>query len=133
MAKFRLFFQKRDVYTFMSIILICLMLIFVTGVNKKKSVAVENTAVVTVDGQIIAKFPLSNYSSEKPVDISLKRYGINIVLRLQNSHIQVLSSDCHDKVCINAGILEKENDMAVCLPNKTSVVIYTTEEANKLD
>ncbi len=109
------------------------MIVFVNGVNKYKTASSEYTAVVTVDNKIIAKIPLNNYSSDKAVNISLKKYGVNIVLRVQNSHIQFISSDCPDKVCINSGILKKENDMAVCLPNKTSVVIYKTEEANKLE
>ena len=121
--------KKRDIIIILSIILICVALIFMNNSTSSDG----NTAIVTVDGKIIYKLPLDKYSSDNPTDISLEDYGVNIILRLQNSHIQFLSSDCPDKVCINSGILQKENDMAVCLPNKTSVVIYNNKEADKLN
>lgn len=130
MSEKRSFFSKKDLII---IILLILIPLFIISVKFMFSSSNSLTAVVTVDGKIVEKITLSEYKDDSPTDFSLEKYGVDIVLRAKNSQIAFLSSNCPDHVCVNTGFLKKENDIAVCLPNKTSVVIYKTSDAEKLN
>ena len=129
MSEKRAFFSKKDFIIIVVLIAIPILFISVKYAFNKSE---DLTAVVTIDGKIVEKIKLSEYSNDTPVDFDLQKYGVDIVLRAENSKIAFLYSDCPDHICINTGYLNKEDDIAVCLPNKTSVVIYKTSDVQNL-
>ena len=42
------------------------------------------------------------------------------------------SSDCPDQICVHAGWLAKDMDIAICMPNRVSVVVSHAGEARSL-
>ena len=45
----------------------------------------------------------------------------NVVLAVADFGIAFTESDCHDKICINSGVLSRPGQIAVCLPNRVLV------------
>lgn len=80
------------------------------------------TAEISVDGEVVITLDLGRAKNET---ISLENYGKNVILEVENGAIRFVSSDCPDKVCINTGFVKNEIQTAVCLPNKTAVVILS--------
>ncbi len=78
-------------------------------------------ALVTVNGQEWAVFPLEEYTSDWSV--SLASRGVPVHFTFSDGQIRFYNVDCPDKVCENAGWLSRENQTAVCMPNRTSVQI----------
>lgn len=54
----------------------------------------------------------------------------NVTLAVSGGTIAFVESDCPDKICVHTGKLEKAGDIAVCVPNKLSVVIKSHGIAN---
>jgi len=46
-----------------------------------------------------------------------------VVVEVDGSRARVVSSPCRDKLCINAGWLEKPGEIAACLPQRVVVEI----------
>lgn len=90
-------------------------------------------AVVSIDGEICEKYNLSKYMQDEEIEISLKeKYNVPVILSLQKGTIRFKDVDCPDHICVNTGVLKSEMDIAVCMPNKTSITIYRQEEADKM-
>ena len=49
------------------------------------------------------------------------------VVEISDNHVHITDSPCPDKLCIQAGILEKPGDWAACLPNRIIVTIEGSE------
>lgn len=81
-----------------------------------------NTAEISVDGEIVMRLDLSRAKNET---ISLENYEKNIVLEVKDGAIRFVSSDCPDKICVNTGFIKNEIQTAVCLPNRTAIVILS--------
>ena len=71
-------------------------------------------------GAITPSFYLPQAAEE---EISLAKYGKEVLLEVKNHRIAFISSDCPDKVCIHNGWLAREGEQAVCLPNRVSVIL----------
>ena len=119
----RAFFKKNDWIFLLAI------LVFVAGIfwyRSQQKPAKGNWAVVTVDGQEVARYDLS--VSEESQHVDLSPYGVEIELEVAHHEIRFVHSDCPDKICVNTGFVSQEFQSAVCLPNKTVVSIYTPQE-----
>lgn len=53
--------------------------------------------------------------------------GHNVIL-VNHGKVQMLDSDCPDKICVNTGTIDQVGQSIVCLPNKVYVVIAGTSE-----
>lgn len=80
------------------------------------------SAQISVDGQIVMTLDLSEDRIVK-----LDSFGRNIILEVKDQKIRFLSSDCSNKICVNTGFIGSEGETAVCLPNKTAVIILGKE------
>lgn len=85
-------------------------------------------AVVSVDGQKVAVVVLDEKRSRSEIDLE-KHFGVKVVLETEGDRIRFKTSSCPDKICINNGWLSRDMDIAVCMPNKTSVVVMPQSQA----
>ncbi|MCR4695052.1 MAG: NusG domain II-containing protein [Pseudobutyrivibrio sp.] len=81
-------------------------------------------AVVTIDGQLYGKYPLSE-------DMELKitqDNGEYNILHIEDGYASVTEASCRDKICVNHSHIHYSGDTIVCLPNKVVVSIENGEE-----
>ena len=85
-------------------------------------------AVVSIDGKKVAVIPFDAEAQQREVDLE-QHVGVKVVLETAGDKIRFKSSSCPDKICINNGWLSRDMDIAVCMPNKTSVVVMPQSQA----
>lgn len=85
------------------------------------------SAVVALDGQQVMEIPLT--APQDMTEIKLhEKLGVDIILEYTGDRIRFKTSSCPDKICINSGWLSRDMDIAVCMPNRTSVVIMPSDQ-----
>jgi hypothetical protein len=85
--------------------------------RSKKS---EIIAVIKKDDKIIKTINLSIIKKREIIKIS-GQFTATIVA--EHNKIYFLDTNCTDQTCIKTGWLSKAGDLAVCLPNKTIIMI----------
>lgn len=85
----------------------------------------ELTVVVKKDSEIVYSQRLSDSSSELEVLVDDE---YNIILSVMPDGVQVKSSDCGDKVCVNTGKITSSGQAIVCLPAHISVELKGGEQ-----
>ena len=85
-------------------------------------------AVVRVDGQAVARLPLSE-DRRFPVEID---GTVTNVLIVHNGVIRMEEANCPDHLCIHRGAIRYAGDSIVCLPNRVFAEI-TGNDALNLD
>ena len=85
-------------------------------------------AVLRVDGQDIARLPLSE-NRIYPVETD---GAITNVLRIEDGSVRMEEAYCPDHLCIHRGAIRHTGDSIVCLPNRV-VVVIAGEDALDLD
>ncbi len=78
-------------------------------------IIIENQSPLTVDLQ----------KMDAPYDITLSN---GMVIHIAEGQIRVISSPCRDKLCVQCGILNKDGDIAVCLPLRTLIKVSGTKD-----
>lgn len=76
--------------------------------------------VVKKDSDIVYTQSLSSVSRETDVPIDDE---YNIILRVMPDGVQVISSECGDKICVNTGKITRSGQAVVCLPAHISVTL----------
>lgn len=71
------------------------------------------TAVVYIDGEKKAEFPLDKDAEQT----FTTKYGTNTI-KIKNGEASMESADCPDKICVNHKPISKENESIICLPHK---------------
>lgn len=88
------------------------------------------SAVVSIRGVDVCVIDLSK--DAEPYDIDLEpMFGIKVVLEVKEHQIHFKSSNCPDQICVQAGWLWRDMDIAVCMPNQVSVMVIPTADAPK--
>lgn len=88
------------------------------------------SAVVSVRGVDVCVVDLSK--DTEPYDIDLNALlGVGVVLEIQEHEIHFKSSTCPDQICVHAGWLWRDMDIAVCMPNQVSIMVIPTADAPK--
>ncbi|MBC7960076.1 MAG: NusG domain II-containing protein [Vallitaleaceae bacterium] len=88
-------------------------------------------AVIRQNNKEIKRIDLNKVS--KPETIVLDGNYENKII-VENGRIRFIESNCKDLVCVKVGWLQKPGDMAVCLPNKTSIRLQGKKiEADAVD
>lgn len=78
-------------------------------------------AVVQVGNKVVAELALD--SADDEVFSIESKTGLPITFEVKDHAIRFLDSDCPDKVCVKAGYLQRDMDIASCLPNKTVLTV----------
>lgn len=76
-------------------------------------------ANISIDGKLLQKIELTNDIQE--FEIKTDR-GYDL-LRVSEFGIQVVASDCPQKICMSYGQINKPGEIIVCLPNRMLVEI----------
>jgi hypothetical protein len=118
------FINKRDV-GILGVIIVTALFFYVF--NAAAGNDAECFARITVDGQTVQETELSE---SRTVEIS-QRPGIRIEVR--NGTVGFTSSDCPDQTCVHSGFLHRPGQMAVCLPNRTALIIVSGENTRTTD
>ena len=71
------------------------------------------------DGSLVEKIDLNSVTDEREITLS-GDLGDNVIL-VSNGHIEMKSSDCPDKLCVEHGELKSSSSPIVCLPNKVVI------------
>ncbi len=86
-------------------------------------------AVITVNGEPYDTVALTE--EEQEFEIRTDR-GYNL-LRVSEHGIEMIESDCPDKVCIGFGHVHHVNDKIVCLPNRIFVEVIGPDTDEGVD
>lgn len=84
-------------------------------------------AVVAVDGSEKFYLPLGEGTEAREIPLE-KDFQVRVTLLYDGGTVRFLDSDCPDKICINAGALSRDMDIAVCMPNRVSVVVMPLKD-----
>jgi len=84
-------------------------------------------ATIKHDNKTIRRINLDTLKEPENINIT---GDYNIVISVEKGRIRFLASDCPDKTCVKTGWLDELADTAVCLPNRTIIIIEGNEENN---
>lgn len=86
------------------------------------------TAVVTLDGIVLAEIDLSKVETSYTIEAEGKYHN---TIEFDRGCVRVSYADCPDQVCVDTGWIEDGTVPIVCLPNR--LVIEITGEGDGLD
>ena len=111
--------KKRDFILIGAVLAIAMLVLAIFTLTREEGTYV----IVRVDGNQVAKYSLSQNG-----EYSLNN-GTNI-LRIDNGTAYLTEADCPDHLCVKQGKVNKNGETITCLPNKLTVTVYSTEEAD---
>ncbi len=112
-------FKKADIILVSVILVLCLLFALLTK-NEDGGIA-----IIYLDGKEHSRIDLRDTKTEQIINVG------NVCIRAYNGEIQVISSDCPDKVCVNSGAVGKSGSVIACVPNR--VVIAVVKSDNYVD
>ncbi len=109
------FIKATDVF----VIFLTLLTIFLLSFFNVKNSSQKLIATVTVNGEEVKKFVLTEAENE----IFSLETSPRVTLEIKDNKIRFINSCCPDGTCEKSGFLEKSGDTAACLPAKTVVTV----------
>ncbi len=80
-------------------------------------------AVVTIDGQEVGRFALSQ---DREITFGEESYN---TLCVSDGMVSITDANCGDHTCVRTGRISREGESIVCLPHKLTVTIVGGESA----
>ena len=80
-------------------------------------------ALVFLNGEQVYAFQLSEDTGPAIVSMAQLGYDVPVSFELKDQKIRFVNVDCPDKLCEGFGFIGRENETAVCMPNRVSVTI----------
>jgi len=119
--------KKGDFYLIAVILLLVTSLTLVNEWRKYSNESVQGvvSAKIMLDGEAYREVELTGKS--ELIEIRTPR-GYDL-LKVYNNGIQVIESDCPDKICMSYGLINKVGEAIICLPNRMIVEIIRGEES----
>lgn len=105
------------------ILIVCIILAVIAGTVFLKlyyNNAGEKIAVIKQNNKILKTINLSKVIN--PEEFKITGLYTDVVL-IEKGRIRFKEADCPDKVCVKSGWLERNGEMAVCLPNRAVIEI----------
>lgn len=106
-----------------------ILVLVVTSVSLYLAYSLKMMHAAKYEGKTFARIEL-NGELYKKVELTAVTQEIKIVtnrgydlLRISNYGIEVVESDCPDKICMSYGFIDKVGEMIICLPNRMVVEI----------
>ena len=81
--------------------------------------ATEKTVVIYKDDVVIWTLPI-----QKDRTIQLEPFGVSMVVEIRDQKVRVLSSSCHQQICVRKGWTGQVHNPIICIPNK--IIINVT-------
>jgi hypothetical protein len=115
--------RKKQIRNDMILIVVLLVFsgIMAIAINHGKKTGAQ--AVVKVEGETVASFPLSVDTSYRIVTAEGENW-----LVIEQGVAKVTDADCKDRLCVHQKAIEKTGETIVCLPHKVVVEITGGEE-----
>ena len=88
-----------------------------------------DTVIVSVDGKVIAAYPLN---VDRVEDIRTGEEGLNRLV-IKDGKAYVETATCPDGICAAHKPIHREGESIVCLPNKVVVTVKTADTADAPD
>ena len=88
-----------------------------------------NTVSVSVDGKVIATYPLN---VDRVEEIHTDNDGLNRLV-IKDGKAWVETASCPDGICAAHKPIHREGESIVCLPNKVVITVGTTDRDDGLD
>jgi hypothetical protein len=76
----------------------------------------EKTVVIYKDDVVIWALPI-----QKDRIIQLEPFGVSMVVEIRDQKVRVLSSSCHQQICVRKGWTGQVHNPIICLPNKITI------------
>lgn len=89
-----------------------------------KEISTDMKVKIYIDSKLYKEEFITN--KDKKIEID-NEYGHNII-HIHNGGVEMLESDCDNKVCLDTGFIEGKNEMIVCLPHKLFIQIVSTKD-----
>jgi hypothetical protein len=106
----------RDILLIGALLAIVLTVFLVVTLTKKEGAYVE----VVIDGELYATYPLAI-----PREVTLNG-GTNILV-IENGKAYLSYANCPDHTCVNTGKISYNGQSIVCLPNRLTVKVVSTD------
>lgn len=84
--------------------------------------------VIYKDGQVFAAVPLT---VERTVVVEDEN-GSRNVIRVEDGKAEMIEASCPDQICVHSRPVQKNGQSIICLPNRVSVEVRSTQE-NEID
>ena len=88
-----------------------------------------DTVTVSVDGKVIATYPLG---VDRVEDIRTDGNGLNRLV-IKDGKAWVETASCPDGICAAHKPIHREGESIVCLPNKVVITVKTADNADSPD
>jgi len=108
-------FNTRDI-SFFAVLIALVILAF--ALQAARSTDGERFAQVSVGRQVVWTMPLST-----PGEAGFAYSQPNVSFILRDGAVAFACSDCPDQICVRSGFLSLPGQVAVCVPNRTSLMI----------
>ena len=83
-------------------------------------------AALSIDGQMVELYDL-NKEEDQLIDLR-EKYDVPVILEIKDGSIRFRESVCPDHLCENYGYISRVTETAVCMPNRTVLTIYSTQD-----
>lgn len=114
--------KKADLILVVTVLMVSFLFLLLRNTGDSNPVA-----TVTVDGTVVDTIELANIQENQ-----VKSYLDGAVkLQVSKNEIQFHYSNCKSKTCVKTGVLRKNGDTAVCLPNKVLVCVKADGEKSQ--
>jgi hypothetical protein len=101
-----------DILIAVSIVLFGLYWLMMRDVNG----ATEKRVVIYKDDVVIWTLPM-----QKDRIIQLEPFGVSMVVEIRDQKVRVLSSSCHQQICVRKGWTGQVHNPIICIPNKITI------------
>lgn len=118
----RKWIKPKEIIVVAVILAICIIIIIAL-----KTREVGNTAQISYGGTIVKVIDLTNASDQ----IFVFEQNPNVQFNIKNHEISFVNVNCPDKLCENVGYISKPGEIAICMPNKTTLKIIN--ESNDIN
>lgn len=127
--------KKRDIILLLSVVLVAALLLGGTMILGSGKVA-KGQMYVYVDGKLHDIVPIVN---GKDYTVRQEDGSVNVI-RMTENGFYMLSSTCHNQLCIGQGEANADNwnrrslgTHVICLPNRVDVELALTDETTVID
>lgn len=112
-------YLRNDIILIASVILLCLFSVFLFNAKKVEG----GRAVVVKNGKDVASYPLSD-----DTEVRLENGDGYNILVIKDGYAFIKEASCPDKICVNNTKKKYNGETLVCLPNKITVKIVSSEQ-----
>lgn len=102
-------------------VIICISAVFF-GWHFLKPEAETAVVEISVDGDVLAEYPLENKQAQ------VVEIGSTNQLVIQDGRAEMTWADCPDQICVHHTAISRAGESIICLPNKVVVSIVGGEE-----